>query len=48
MSLSRLQSLLPNLAPVSGRERLRASIGVLLGVFLTGAISAAALGTGAA
>lgn len=45
MNLIRLQNLLPNLAPVSGRERLRASIGVLLGVFLTGAVSAAALGT---
>ena len=46
MNPIRLQNFLPNLAPVSGRERLRASAGVLLGVLLTGAVSAFALGTG--
>jgi CBS domain-containing membrane protein len=45
MNPKRLSHLLPNLAPVSGNERLRASIGVFLGVLLTGAVSAAALGT---
>lgn len=45
MNPKRLSRLLPNLAPVSGNERLRASIGVFLGVLLTGAVSAAALGT---
>lgn len=46
MNPIRLQNFLPNLAPVSGRERLRASAGVLLGVLLTGAVSLFALGTG--
>lgn len=45
MNPIRLQNFLPNLAPVSNRERLRASTGVLLGVLLTGVVSALALGT---
>ncbi|MBX3505928.1 MAG: HPP family protein [Parvibaculum sp.] len=41
-----LLSVVPNLAPVSGRERLRVSIGVMLGLLLTGTVSAAAIGLG--
>lgn len=37
-------SLVPHLALVSGRERLRASIGAAVGVFVTGAVSLAAIG----
>ncbi|MBX3446859.1 MAG: HPP family protein [Parvibaculaceae bacterium] len=44
MKLDLLPYLIPNLAPVSGRERLRAAIGAALGVFVTGAVSLAAIG----
>lgn len=44
MKLSFPPYLIPNLAPVSGRERLRVSLGASLGVFLTGIVSLAVLG----
>lgn len=43
-SFPRHLNLIPNLAPVSGRERLRSSAGAALGVLLTGIISLAAVG----
>ncbi|MDP4004468.1 HPP family protein [Methylobacterium sp. NEAU K] len=43
-----LSRLLPDLAPVSKRERLRAAAGALLGILATGLISRASVGTDAA
>ncbi|UMY19738.1 HPP family protein [Methylobacterium organophilum] len=47
MPSSRLSRLLPQQAPVSLRERVRAACGALLGLLVTGLVSRAALGSGA-
>lgn len=44
--MSRLARFLPNLVPVSHRERLRASIGAFIGLLATAALTTLALGNG--